>query len=173
VNARVATAALLALAAGLAAGCGSDDEQGEPIPADTAQVLQSRLDEVQRRFEFGGGACADIVNDSQPAVNDAIAAMPEDVAADVRDALQQGFDRLFELSAQQCEVDTGAETEPQTTEEPEPTETTETVPPPETETETTETVPPPETETIPTEPPGPPTDVPDGTGGGAPGPGPG
>jgi hypothetical protein len=150
VRAGALTLTLLALAGGLAAGCGSDEEQGDPIPAPTAEVLQSRLDEVQRRFEFGGGACLDILDDSRPAIDDAIASLPEGVDADVREALQQGFDRLFELSDQQCD---DAETDTQTTEQPPQTqpETTETVPPPDTQTETTETVPPPQTETTPTQ----------------------
>jgi hypothetical protein len=161
VRPRATTLTLLALAAGLAAGCGSDDEQGEPIPADTAAVLQSRLDEVQRRFEFGGGACADILNDSEPAVDAAIDSMPAGVDKDVRDALQQGFDRLFELTAEQCDEGEEPATETQTTEQP--PETTETVAPP--ATETTETVPPP-TETVPPETePAPPTDQ-EGSGGG-------
>jgi hypothetical protein len=137
----------LALAACLvAAGCGSDDE-GEGIPAESAQQLQDRLDEIQRRFEFGGGACADIQNDSLPAVEDLINSLPEDVDADVRQALTDGFQRLFVLTDDQCE-EPQTETEPETVTEPPPPppETTETIPPP----ETTETIPPPtETEAPP------------------------
>ena len=51
----------------------------------------------------------------------------------MRDALQEGFDRLFELTSEQCEEepaqDTTEETTPTETTE-EPTETTETEPPP-------------------------------------------
>ena len=75
---RTATIALLLLAAGFAASCGSDEEKGEPIPVASAQELNKRLDEVQRRFEFGGGACADIINDSQPGVDAIIDALPRE-----------------------------------------------------------------------------------------------
>jgi hypothetical protein len=136
----------LALAACLvAAGCGSDDE-GEPIPADIAGQLQTRLDEIERRFEFGNGACADIQNDSLPAVEDLIASVPQNVDADVRQALADGFDRLFQLTEEQCE-EPESQTEPDTVQPaPVPTDTTQTTPP-----ETTETTPPPtETEAPPT-----------------------
>ena len=161
---------LLAVAACLvAAGCGSDEE-GEPIPAETANALQTRLNEIERRFDFGGGACADIENDSRPAVNQLIASMPDSVDADVREAVQEGFNRLFRLSQDQCNQEQQSETEtetvpvpePEPEPEPEPT-TTVTVPP-----ETTETTPPPETETD-TAPPETDEQVPPGQGGEAPG----
>jgi hypothetical protein len=151
-------ACLVALVAGtLAAGCGSDDE-GTPIPANIADQLQTRLDEIQRRFEFGNGACADIENDSKPAVEELVASVPNDVDADVRQALEESFDRLFELTAEQCEqqqTETQPEPEPEPAPapEPEPAPTTDTAPPETTETEAppqTETTPPPEqTETAP------------------------
>ena len=140
-------ACLLALAAGmLAAGCGSDDE-GTPIPANIAEQLQSRLDEIERRFEVAGGACADIENDSRPAVDELMGSVPNDVDADVRRALGESFDRLFALTAEQCdEQETEAQPEPAPAPAPEPVptdtappETTETQPPP----ATTETQPPP------------------------------
>jgi hypothetical protein len=138
---------LLIVAALLGAGCGSDEETKPSIPQQSAQDLDSRLDEVQRRFDAGGGACDDIVNDSQPAVESILASMPASVDPDVRDALNESFDRLFELTAEQCEGDqqttTPTETETVTTE----TSTTETTAT-ETETTPTETVP---TETTPTE----------------------
>jgi outer membrane biosynthesis protein TonB len=129
---------MLVLAAGLA-GCGGDDEpEGAPIPQQAATDLESRLDEVQRRMDAGGGACADIQNDTKPAVDSIVSSLPAGVDADVRDALQESFDRLFQLSEQDCDEQAGQETEP------------EPVPPPETETEETVTVPPPEeTETVP------------------------
>jgi outer membrane biosynthesis protein TonB len=132
------TTGFLALAACLvAAGCGSDEE-GEPIPANIAGQLQTRLDEIERRFEFGNGACADIQNDSLPAVEDLLASIPENVDADVRQGLTDGFDRLFVLTEDQCEqTQTETETEPAPEPEPVPTDTTETTPPP------TETTPPP------------------------------
>jgi hypothetical protein len=148
------TTTLLVLAACLvAAGCGSDDE-GKPIPATIADQLQTRLNEIERRFDFGNGACGDIENDSRPAVDQLIASIPDNVDADVRQGLQDGFDRLFALSEEQCDqgeqTDTETDTEPAPTPEPEPEPTatvtappeTQTVPPPETQPETT----PPETE---------------------------
>jgi hypothetical protein len=159
------TTGFLALTACLlAAGCGSDEE-GEPIPANIAGQLQTRLAEVERRFEFGNGACADIQNDSLPAVEDLLTSIPENVDADVRQGLAEGFDRLFVLTEEQCEQ-TQTETEPAPAPEPVPTDTTETTPPP------TETTPPPtETEEPPpvdteTEPaPGEGGDAPGGEGG--------
>jgi outer membrane biosynthesis protein TonB len=149
------TTGFLALAACLvAAGCGSDEE-GEPIPANIAGQLQTRLDEIDRRFEFGNGACADIQNDSLPAVEELLASIPENVDADVRQGLTDGFERLFVLTEDQCEqtqTQTEPETEPEPEPEPVPTDTTETTPPP------TETAPPPteteepppvDTETVP------------------------
>jgi hypothetical protein len=126
---------ILALAAGLAAGCGSDDEQeGDPIPRQAAVDLEARLDEVERRMDAGGGACADIQNDTLPAVNSIVASLPEDVDADVRDSLEQSFQRLFDLTEEQCDEQKGQEPAPAP--EPEP------LPPVETVTETTETTPP-------------------------------
>jgi hypothetical protein len=137
-------ACVLALAAGaLTAGCGSDDE-GAPIPANIADQLQSRLDEIERRFEVGNGACADIENDSRPAVDELVASVPDNVEADVRRALSESFNRLFELTAEQCEQQqTETQPEPTPTPEPEPVPT-DTAPP-----ETTETEAPPETDTAP------------------------
>jgi uncharacterized membrane protein YgcG len=164
-NRHLAPAAwLVALAAGaLAAGCGSDDE-GAPIPANISNQLQTRLDEVERRFEFGNGACADIENDSKPAVEELVSSVPNDVDADVRQALGESFDRLFELAAEQCEQQQ-TETQPAPTPAPEPEPVpTEPAPPETTETEAppqTETTPPPEqTETSP-----PPTQGEEGEGG--------
>jgi hypothetical protein len=142
----------LAIAACLAAvGCGSDDE-GAGIPPDAASALERQLDSIQNRFEFpGGAACADITDGDDPnttAVQQTIDGLPDDVEQDVRDALQQGFDRLFQLVDEECKPEE-TETEPETVTEPPPPpppETTETIPPP----ETTETIPPPtETEAPP------------------------
>lgn len=161
---------LLAMAACLVAvGCGSDDE-GKPIPASIADQLQTRLNEIERRFEFGNGACGDIENDSRPAVNQLIASIPDNVDADVRQALQDGFDRLFVLSEDECgqgeqaetDTDTDATPTPEPEPQPEPT-TTVTVPP-----DTTETTPPPQTQTQPA-PPETEEQVPPGQGGAAPG----
>jgi hypothetical protein len=160
---------MLTLAAGLAAGCGAEEQQGSPIPTAAAAELEKRLDSVQGRFDFGGGACADIAEDQQLAAQ-TIAGLPENVDPDVRQALQDGFDRLFTLTDEQCDETKGQDTEA----EPEPPPETETQPA--TETETVPTVPETDTETVPTLPeeppiePAPPTDEPSdgdgGTGGG-------
>ena len=157
---RAATVALLALAAAIAGGCGADEEKGDPIPAAAAADLEKRLDSVQGRFDFGGGACGDIPED-QALANQTIQSLPESVDADVRAALQDGFDRLFQLTDEQCDEQKGQETEPEplpTETEEQPTETEEQ--PTETEEEPTETAEPPPTE------PGPPEEDP-GDGGGA------
>jgi hypothetical protein len=170
VTPRIITTLLLVIAAIAAAGCGADEETKPSIPAEDAQALEARLDEVQRRFDAGGGACGDIVNDSQPAVESILASLPSSVDADVRGAVAESFDRLFELSAEQCddeeESTTPTETETTDTTETETTDTTETE-----TTDTTETEPTTPTETTPpteTEPP--PADD-GGTGGGGAGPG--
>jgi hypothetical protein len=132
-----ALGALLALP-----GCGGDEE-GEPIPAQTAQALQTELDGVQARLDNGTeGACRDILEGSRgpnmERVNQLIQSMPDDLDADVRSALEDSFDQLWELVEQDCD-DKAAEEESQPEPEPEPTptETTETEPvPPETDTET-------------------------------------
>lgn len=144
---RYITPLLLVGAALVAAGCGSDEETEPSIPPETAQVLKARLDEVQRRFDVGGGACNDIANDSQPAVQSILASLPSSVDADVRSALDQSSDRLFELTAEQCDAqeETTTPTETETVPETDTSDTTETEP---TETQPTETVPP---ETQPTE----------------------
>ena len=125
------TALLALLGACLAAaGCGSDEE-GAAIPAQQAQELENRLAEVQRRFDVGTGACADIQNDSKPGVQAILSGLPGDVDAEVRDALQEGFDRLFSLSSEECEEEP-AQTETESVDpepEPEPTTPTETLPP--------------------------------------------
>jgi hypothetical protein len=136
------------------AGCGSDDE-GEPIPAESAALLQNQLDNIEARIQNGSvGACEDVLGGPRSPnvepVQQAITDLPDDVEEDVRTGLEDGFDRLFQLVEDRCtELREQAESE-QEPAEPE-TETvappeTVTVPPPETE---TETVPPPETETAP------------------------
>ena len=165
---RIITTQLLVIAAVAATGCGADEETKPSIPADSAQALEARLDEVQRRFDAGGGACGDIVNDTQPAVESILASLPASVDADVRSAVSDSFDRLFELSTDECDDQeqstTPTETETQTT-ETETTDTTETETTDTTETETTPTETTPTTETVP-----PPADD-GGTGGGGTGPG--
>jgi hypothetical protein len=139
---------LLALlgAAFAIAGCGGDEE-GEPIPAQTAQALQAELDGVQARIDNGSaGACNDILEgDRGPnleRVQQLIDGLPDDVDPDVRSALEDSFDRLWELVQQDCddkaqEEESQRQEEPEPEPEPEPTPTeTETVPETPTETET-------------------------------------
>jgi hypothetical protein len=139
---------LLALGACLAAaGCGSDDEGGKPIPADTAAALESQLDGVQARLDNGSpGACRDILNGTRGPNRDAVQqlldGLPSDVDPDVRDALEQSFDNLWSLVESKCsDLQADEPTQTQTQPEPEtdttevPTDTVETTPP-ETNTET-------------------------------------
>jgi hypothetical protein len=160
--------ALLALLAAclVGAGCGSDDE-GEPIPQDSAAVLQDQLGNIQDRIDNGSvGACEDILSGPRgpnvDAVNQAISDLPDDVSEDVRSGLQEGFDHLFTLVDERCndlrdEAESRQPTETETEAAPEPappetdTETQTETAPPETDTETqTETTPPTDTGEQPT-----------------------
>jgi hypothetical protein len=142
---RIFLLALLGAALAIA-GCGGDEE-GEPIPAQTAQALQAELDGVQARIDNGSaGACNDILEgDRGPnleRVQQLIDGLPDDVDPDVRSALEDSFDRLWELVKQDCddkaqEEESQRQEEPEPEPEPEPTPTeTETVPETPTETET-------------------------------------
>jgi hypothetical protein len=141
---------LLALCACLAtAGCGSDDEKGDPIPAQQAAELQNRLDETEARLANGSvGACKDILDDTMPEVTRILSGLPRAVDADVRSALEDSFDNLWNLVDSECQdlkPDEPVQTETETETEPEPTPT-------ETQPETTETIPPPtDTTTAPEE----------------------
>jgi hypothetical protein len=139
---------LLTLGACLAAaGCGSDDEGGKPIPASQADQLQNQLDIVEARLNNGSeGACKDVL-DAQDANDNAVAnilrSLPNGVDPDVRDALSKSFDNLWSLVESKCQElkpDTPTQTEttpPETTPTETQTQTTETTPPPETDTTTT------------------------------------
>jgi outer membrane murein-binding lipoprotein Lpp len=171
VRPRYLTALLVVLAALLVAGCGSGGEKPKPsIPATASAELDARLSEVERRMEAGGGACTDIAEDSQPAVNDIIASLPSSVDADVRNALQDSFDHLFDLTSSQCDANKGQQTDTNTETTQTQTSTTET----QTETTQTDTTP---TDTTPTDTtptdttPTTPPDNGGGQGGGAQGPG--
>jgi hypothetical protein len=124
----------------VSAGCGGDDE-GKPIPQATATSLNAELDNVQARLDNGSaGACKDILEGSRgpnrDRVTQLIDSMPDDVDADVRSALEDSFDNLWDLVQQECD-DRAADEESQKEEEPRPTETEETP----TETTPTETTP--------------------------------
>jgi hypothetical protein len=138
----------------VAAGCGGDEE-GKGLPSAQVQLLDGRLDETQRRLDDGSaGACRDILNDTKPGVGRIIDSLPNDVDADVRDALVESFDNLWGLVDDRCqeaEQKEESQQEPEPEPEPEPTQTeptqTETT---ETDTTTTETTPP-ATEELPPE----------------------
>jgi len=133
VTVRSATTIILCLAAGLAAGCGSDEE-GEPIPAQTAAALENQLGGIEDRLAVQG-ACNDITKGDDPntkVVDQLIADLPEDVDSDVEQALRDGFDRLFQLVDERCAeldeerdkteteaplIETETETQPETTTE--------------------------------------------------------
>ncbi len=127
--------ALLVLGVVLA-GCGGDKE-GKPLPAAQVQLLNGRLDEAERRLADGSeGACKDILDDTQPEVGRIIDSLPDDVDADVRDALTESFDNLWNVVDDRCqEIADQSQPEPTKT-EPTQTETTQTET---TQTETTQT----------------------------------
>jgi hypothetical protein len=125
VNLRLAktTAVIACLAAALLGGCGSSNDKGKPIPAATQQELDKQLDSVKARFDFGGGACSDIAQNKQ-SVQKTIDSLPDDTDSDVKSALQDGFDQLFQLTDEQCDEKKGQKTETETTpSEPAPTPT--------------------------------------------------
>jgi hypothetical protein len=138
---RILAAAVVGVALA-AAGCGGDEE-GKPIPVATATGLQTQLDGVQRRIDQGSaGACKDILEGpdskgpNKKQVQNLIDSMPDEVDSDVKSALQDSFDQLWDLVEQDCE-DKASEEEQNTT----PTDTQEETTPTETEEETTPTTP--------------------------------
>jgi hypothetical protein len=133
----------------LAAGCGSDNE-GKDIPRSSVAGLETSLDSIRDRMEAGPAACKEITEGGDTNVSKVqsqIDALPSDVDKDVKSALQDSFDHLFELVRDECDK-TQTDTNTTTTEETAPpaTETT----PPETETTQTQTTPP-QTNTTPSE----------------------
>ena len=135
---RIALVAMLAVTL-VVAGCGGDDE-GTPIPSETATALNAELDGVQARIDNGSaGACKDILEGSRgpnlERVRELIDAMPDNVDPDVRSALGASFDRLWELVQDDC--DQKASEEDQAQPDPVPTETETTTPTTATTPETT------------------------------------
>ncbi len=156
--------AVTAMAAALAvSGCGGSNEPtGAKLPKGSVAQLNQRLDEIQRRYDDAQkndnpGACEDIQKDSFPEVKKILDALPEDVDGQLRDATEESFARLQQLTDDGCQSIEPSQTE--TT----PPETTppETTPP---ETTPTETTPP---ETTPTETTPPKTTPQDGGNGGS------
>jgi hypothetical protein len=139
---RIALLLLLAVIL-VVTGCGGDDE-GAPIPAETATALDAELDDVQARIDQGSaGACKDILEGTNgpnlERVRELIDALPEDVDPDVRSALEASFDRLWELVQDDC--DEKAAQEEQAKPDPEPIEPETTTPTTPTDAETTPTTP--------------------------------
>lgn len=141
------TALIACLAAVFLGGCGSSGDKGKQIPVAARVELDKRLQSIEGRFDFGGGACADIAKD-QTSVQRTIDSLPSDVDSDVKSALSDGFDHLFELTDSQCDANKGQQTETQPTEStpaPTPTqpntESTPTTPSDTTPTPTTPTTP--------------------------------
>ena len=133
--------ALAATAALAALGCGGSDEpEGEDLPRATVAQLETRLDEIDRRYNDARdndnpGACADIERDSFRAIERILGEIPDDVDPDLREAVDDSFSRLRELTADGC-----AGVEPPQTETTPPETETQEIPPP---------APPPQTEVPP------------------------
>jgi hypothetical protein len=143
VRPRYLTALLVVLAALLVAGCGSDKQPKPSIPAASTTELLRQLSSIESRFDFGDGACNDI-DENQQSVNDTIAALPSSVDSDVRNALQDSFDHLFDLTSSQCDDKKGQQTDTNT----ETTETSTTTTETQTDTTSTDTT---STDTTPTD----------------------
>ena len=127
--------ALLALS-----GCGGDDDEGRPIPANDANRMISLIERADQQSADGtcNGAKAK-VREAQ----DVLEGVPRRVDPDVRQGIADGLDRMHELIESECQRPERTDTETTPTE----TTVTETVP---TETTPTETTPTP-TPTTPTE----------------------
>jgi hypothetical protein len=133
---RQTTALIACLAALVAAGCGSSDSKGKPVPASARTELDKQLSSIKNRFDFGGGACSDIAQNKR-SVQQTLDSLPSDVDKDVKSALSDGFDKLFQDADEQCDTSKGQQTETQTTEStPAPAPT-----PTQTQTTQTETTP--------------------------------
>ena len=103
---RIFPVVLIALSVAVA-GCGGNDK-GKPIPAATATALNTELNGVQARLDNGtAGACKDILEGSRgpnkDRVNQLIDSMPDNVDSDVRSALEDSFNNLWDLVQQECD----------------------------------------------------------------------
>ena len=109
-RARQILLALAAAAAVGAGGCGSspDDarpERGKGLPQSSVDALDRRLDEVQRRYDFGVdngsvGACEDIEDSFQEegGIDELVSSLPQDVDPELRTALERSIERVRELT---------------------------------------------------------------------------
>ena len=116
------------LAAALALGACGSDEEGEPIPQETAAAIETQLSNIEGQIADGSvGACDDI---KQPGntfetLESAVQDVPSSVDPDLRDALERSVERLGELVDEECDsLEAETETVPEETE----TVTIETVP---------------------------------------------
>ena len=146
---RVIFAVALVAAAVAVTGCGGDD-MGKGIPAATATALDTQLDGVESRLAQGSaGACRDILEapdsrgPNKKNVETLIDEMPDDVDSDVKSALEDSFDHLWDLVQQECDdkadkQDTKTDTTPTDT-TPTDTTPTDTTPTDTTPTDTTPT----------------------------------
>jgi hypothetical protein len=135
------TTLIACLAALLLGGCGSSNDTSKQIPASTRQELDKQLQSVENRFDAGDGACTDIAQ-NQNSVQRTLDSLPAGVDSDVKNALRDGFDRLFHLTAEQCDEKKNQQTDTQPTETtPAPAPQPETTPTAPTQTETTPTSP--------------------------------
>ena len=107
----LAAAALVALAAGPLAACGSS---GDLIPASRAADLDARLDAVKTAVDNGNCTAA---QEAVAQARGAVLNLPSSVDAALRDRLQEGVDNLAELVPAQCSGGSGTEQSPQSTTE--------------------------------------------------------
>ena len=103
---------------------------------------------IQSQFNAGAGACSDIPDKTRPVVEqDLSSGCQSSVDPDVRDALVNSFDHLFDLVTSQCQNNTNTDTNTTPTDTNTTPTDTNTTP---TDTNTTPT----DTNTTPTNPPG-------------------
>ena len=161
----------LTAAALIASGCGGDE--GPQIPRENARALGNLLREARDRYE-AGPACGSLRNETLPALDQQVAALPARIDRDVRTSVEDGVAHLRELIESECDE---RDRERRRRERDETTEEETTPPPPSVPTEPPETTDETQTrEDEETEPPddgGPPepTEPPLPDGGGTPGPG--
>jgi hypothetical protein len=103
-----ASLAIVATAFAIAGCGGSEDPEGEKLPAGAADELRSQLKSISERVAFrDGGACDDIFKPAPDGNLDTIdatmASIPARVDPDVRAALEQSIDRLKQLIDTECE----------------------------------------------------------------------
>jgi hypothetical protein len=133
------------------AGCGGDGGPDPSISPEDTQTLLAEIQEIEDNVEVG--SCIVASDRTDQLISD-VGELPDSVAEDVRQALDNGANNLRLLLADpdQCEreettVETTTEEEPTTTEEEETTTRETTTRPEQTQTRTTAT----QTQTTPTQ----------------------